>query len=91
LARADDVIKSGGEKISLIDIEENFKSFAGVEVVAFGMTDAEWGEKLCLGVTTNLSLPEVQAKLTGINSPKEIFVLQQIPRTALGKVDRKSR
>ena len=91
LGRADDVIKSGGEKISLIEIEEKFqKYFPGVEVVAFGMTDAEWGEKLCLGVTSNLSLSEVQAKFTGINSPKEIFVLQQIPRTALGKVDRKA-
>ena len=91
LGRADDVIKSGGKKISLIDIEEKFqKYFPGVEVVAFAVADAEWGEKLCLGITSNLSLAEVQTKLTGINSPKEIFVLQQIPRTALGKVDRKA-
>ncbi|MEI7560979.1 MAG: AMP-binding protein [Actinomycetes bacterium] len=91
LGRADDVIKSGGEKISLIDIEERFRRFfPGIEVVAFGVPDAEWGEKLCLGVISNLSLTEVQAKLTGINSPKEIIVLQQIPRTILGKVDRKA-
>jgi O-succinylbenzoic acid--CoA ligase len=91
LGRADDVIKSGGEKISLIDIEERFQRFfPGIEVVAFGLADAEWGEKLCLGVTTNISLADVQSKLSGINSPKEIFVLQQIPRTALGKVDRRT-
>ena len=90
LGRADDVIKSGGEKISLVDIEERFQRlFPGVEVVAFGKPDAEWGEKLCIAVTSNISLTEVQGKLTGVNSPKEIFVLQQIPRTALGKVDRK--
>ena len=89
--RADDVIKSGGEKISLVDIEERFhKFFPGVEVVAFGKPDAEWGEKLCIAVTSNLSLSDVQGKLTGVNSPKEIFVLQQIPRTSLGKVDRKA-
>lgn len=89
--RSDDVIKSGGEKISLTEIEDRFqKFFPGIDVVAFGVPDAEWGEKLCLGVTTNLSLTEVQAKFTGINSPKEIFVLEQIPRSSLGKVDRKA-
>ncbi len=91
LGRADDVIKSGGEKISLVDIEERFqKHFPGIEVIAFGIKDAEWGEKLCLGVTSNLSLSDVQGKLTGIYSPKEIFIMKQIPRTSLGKVDRKA-
>ena len=89
LGRADDVIKSGGEKISLIEIEEKFKKyFPNIEVVAFGVPDAEWGEKLCLGVTKQISLTEVQSKLTGVNAPKEVFVLSQIPRTKLGKVDR---
>lgn len=91
LGRADCVIKSGGEKISLSEIEEKFrKQFPGIEVVAFGVADAEWGEKLCLGVTTQISLIEVQSKLTGIFSPKEIYFLSQLPRTALGKVDRKA-
>ena len=91
LGRADDVIKSGGEKISLVDIEERFqKNFPGIEVIAFGIKDAEWGEKLCLGVTSNLSLSDVQGKLSGIYTPKEIFIMKQIPRTSLGKVDRKA-
>jgi O-succinylbenzoic acid--CoA ligase len=89
--RIDDVIKSGGVKISLIEIEQIFqKFFPNAEVVAFGKSDAEWGEKLCIAVTSKISLADVQSKLTGVNSPKEIFVLQQIPRTALGKVDRKA-
>ena len=91
LGRADDVINSGGEKISLTAIEDLFqKHFANTEVIAFGIADEEWGEKLCIGLTTNLSLSDVQAKLIGINSPKEIFVFNQIPRTTLGKVDRKA-
>ena len=89
--RVDDVIKSGGVKISLIEIEQIFQRFfPNTEVVAFSKSDVEWGEKLCIAVTSNISLVEVQSKLTGVNSPKEIFVLQQIPRTALGKVDRKT-
>ena len=91
IGRTDDVIKSGGEKISLVEIEDKFrKYFPNIEVVAFGLPDQEWGEKLCLSVTTQISLSQVQSKLTGINSPKEIFVVSQIPRTALGKVDRRA-
>jgi O-succinylbenzoic acid--CoA ligase len=91
LGRADDVIKSGGEKISLVDIEERFqKYFPNTEVIAFGIADAEWGEKLCIGITSKISLSEVQSKLTGIYSPKEIFILEKIPRTSLGKLDRKA-
>lgn len=89
LGRADDVIKSGGEKISLIEVEDRFqKHFPDIEVIAFAMTDEEWGEKLCLGVTTKISLDEVKGKLIGINSPKEIFTFPYIPRTSLGKLDR---
>lgn len=91
LGRVDDVINSGGEKIPLITIEKLFNShFPNQQVIAFGLPDAEWGERLCLGVTTNISLQDVQQKLTGINSPKEIFIFKQIPKSVLGKLDRKS-
>ena len=79
---------SHGQKSGVEDLFQ--KHFANTEVIAFGIADEEWGEKLCIGLTTNLSLSDVQAKLIGINSPKEIFVFNQIPRTTLGKVDRKA-
>jgi O-succinylbenzoic acid--CoA ligase len=89
LGRADDVINSGGEKISLISIENLFNAhFPDQEVIAFGLPDAEWGERLCLAVTTNLSLAQIQQKLIGVNSPKEIYIFKQIPKSVLGKVDR---
>jgi O-succinylbenzoic acid--CoA ligase len=91
LGRADDVINSGGEKISLISIENLFSThFPDQEVVAFGLPDDEWGERLCLAVTTNLSLAQIQQKLTGVNSPKEIYIFKQIPKSVLGKVDRQA-
>jgi hypothetical protein len=43
---------------------------------------------LCLAVTTNLSLAQIQQKLIGVNSPKEIYIFKQIPKSVLGKVDR---
>lgn len=91
LGRVDDVINSGGEKIPLITIEKLFNyHFPNQQVIAFGLPDAEWGERLCLGVTNKISLQDVQQKLTGINSPKEIFIFKQIPKSVLGKLDRKS-
>lgn len=91
LGRADDVINSGGEKISLISIENLFNThFPDQEVIAFGLPDAEWGERLCLAVTTNLSLAQIQQKLIGVNSPKEIYIFKQIPKSVLGKVDRQA-
>ena len=89
LGRADDVINSGGEKISLTAVELLFNShFPNQPVIAFGLPDEEWGERLCLGVTTNLTLAQAQQKLNGKNSPKEIYIFDEIPRGALGKLDR---
>jgi o-succinylbenzoate---CoA ligase len=91
VGRADDVINSGGEKISLVNIERLFNSyFPNQDVIAFGLPDAEWGERLCLGVTANISLADAQQKLTGINSPKEIYIFKELPKSVLGKVDRKA-
>jgi acyl-coenzyme A synthetase/AMP-(fatty) acid ligase len=39
-------------------------------------------------VTTNLTLAQAQQKLNGRNSPKEIYIFDEIPRGALGKLDR---
>lgn len=89
LGRADDVINSGGEKISLTAVELLFNSyFPNQPVIAFGLPDEEWGERLCLGVTSNLTLAQAQQKLNGKNSPKEIYIFNEIPRGALGKLDR---
>jgi O-succinylbenzoic acid--CoA ligase len=89
LGRADDVINSGGEKISLTAVESLFNThFPNQAVIAFGLADQEWGERLCIGVTTTLTLAQVQQKMSGKNSPKEIYIFNEIPRSALGKLDR---
>jgi len=90
LGRADDVIISGGEKISLSAAEESIRQILPkVEIITFAMADDLWGEKLCLASTSNIDIKELRAKLDSILTPKEIFFFDKIPTTVLGKPDRK--
>ena len=90
LGRADDVIISGGEKISLSAAEESIRQILPkVEIITFAMADDLWGEKLCLASTSNIDIKELRAKLDSIITPKEIFFFDKIPTTVLGKPDRK--
>jgi O-succinylbenzoic acid--CoA ligase len=90
LGRADDVMISGGEKISLSAVEESIKQFLPeAEIITFAMADDLWGEKLCLASTSNIDIKELRTKLDSILTPKEIFLFEQIPTTVLGKPDRK--
>ena len=94
LGRSDDQIISGGEKISLSAVEQFLQSeFASPEIIAFAKADAEWGEKLCIATTKDLSLEILSSKLKskfgGHVAPKEVHRVSEIPYLALGKPDRK--
>ena len=94
LGRSDDQIISGGEKISLSAVEQFLQGeFESPEIIAFAKLDSEWGEKLCIATTGDLSLEQVAGKLKtkfgGHASPKELIKVDEIPYLALGKPDRK--
>ncbi|MFM7359795.1 MAG: AMP-binding protein [Actinomycetota bacterium] len=94
LGRSDDQIISGGEKISLSAIEQFLQfEFETAEIIAFAKSDAEWGEKLCIATTKDLSIDLLSSKLKskfgGHAAPKELHHVNEIPYLALGKPDRK--
>jgi len=94
LGRNDDQIISGGEKISLSAIEQFLQfEFETAEIIAFAKSDAEWGEKLCIATTKDLSLDLLSSKLKskfgGHAALKELHHVNEIPYLALGKPDRK--
>jgi O-succinylbenzoic acid--CoA ligase len=94
LGRSDDQIISGGEKISLSAIEQFLQyEFETAEIIAFAKSDAEWGEKLCIATTKDLSLDLLSSKLKskfgGHAALKELHHVNEIPYLALGKPDRK--
>lgn len=84
--RADDVIISGGKNISLSAVEK----LLGDGIAAIGIPDAEWGTALHIAVANHLNENEIQKTLSdafGIKA-RAIRVIDEIPRTAIGKIDR---
>ena len=88
LGRADDVIISGGENISLVSIEK----LLGEDFIAFGVPDDLWGSKLCLASTSKINVAQVSKLITeniGKHAvPKEFVVISEIPLMGIGKPDR---
>lgn len=95
LGRADDVIISGGENISLNEIEESLRShFPGIDIAAFALPDQEWGSSLHLAIAGNTSIPESEITFFLIQThgemakPKGFYRLTALPLIGIGKVDR---
>jgi O-succinylbenzoic acid--CoA ligase len=94
LGRSDDVIVTGGEKISLRAVEECLASkFPSTEFAVFVVKDAEWGDALHVAIAgpSALSDQEISGHLSqelGVaGKPKKIIRLEVFPRTDIGKVD----
>lgn len=98
LGRNDDIIKTRGEKVSPIEVENIIYSIEGVkEVVVFGIPDKVMGESIVAYVTTN-GTAEVNEKiiqrkcmsqLEPFMVPSKIFLIAEMPKSTNGKIDKK--
>jgi len=97
--RASDLIIRGGENISPGEIEAVLIQHPDVqEAVAFGVPDDQWGERVFAAVVlkpgatvTGDQLVELcKAQLAGSKRPEMVFIVEDFPRTATGKVLRRS-
>jgi fatty-acyl-CoA synthase len=101
--RIKDVIKTGGEWVSSLELEDLISRHPGVrEVAVVGMADAQWGERpfalLVLRDGQTLDAQSLKAHLLPfvelglINKwaiPSQIAVVGEIPKTSVGKLDKK--
>ncbi|HEV7528018.1 MAG TPA: long-chain fatty acid--CoA ligase [Solirubrobacteraceae bacterium] len=96
--RAKDVIKSGGEWISSVELENELMSHPDVlEAAVIAKPDERWAERpLCCVVLrdgASASAPELVEHLRGRVAkwwlPDEFAFLQEIPKTSVGKFDKK--
>ncbi|WP_083002727.1 fatty acid--CoA ligase [Halomonas sp. GT] len=102
--RIKDVIKTGGEWLSSLELESYISQCPGVaEVAVIGVTDDKWGERpAALVVPSDINNPptaeEVQAFMVqfveqgSINRwgiPSLIRFVDEIPKTSVGKLDKK--
>ena len=95
-----DILKSGGEKISALEVEDVLRGDAEVEDCAVvGVPDPEWGERVCAAVVLRAGsapdgevAPRLRARarshLAPWKVPKEVRVLEELPRNAMGKVQK---
>jgi 3-(methylthio)propionyl---CoA ligase len=95
--RAKDVIKSGGEWISSIDLENAAMSHADVaEAAAVGMPHPKWGERPVLVVVPRPgSAPDpdgitalLAARFAKWQLPDDILFVEELPHTATGKISK---
>ena len=95
--RAKDVIKSGGEWISSIDLENAAVGCAGVaEAAAIGLPHPKWDERPLLVVVRKAGMEvtkdEVLAHMTGKVAkwwmPDDVAFVDDIPHTATGKISK---
>ncbi|MEJ2457558.1 MAG: long-chain fatty acid--CoA ligase [Novosphingobium sp.] len=96
--RAKDIVKSGGEWISSLEIENAAALFPGVGLAAvIGIPDPKWDERPLLLVTASaaggIDLDRLRDHLAGKIPkwwlPDEIRIVESLPLGATGKIDKK--
>jgi len=90
-----DIIKTGGYKVSALEIEEELRTHPLVaEVAVVGKEDPEWGERVCVAIVLSegavLSQAELRKwgkeRLAPYKAPSSVMFVKSLPRNAMGKV-----
>ena len=93
--RSVDIIKTGGYKISALEIEDVLRSHPAVsECAVVGIGDAKWGERVCAAVELasgqTLALQELQtwlgSRIAPYKIPRALKCVPSLPRNSMGKV-----
>jgi malonyl-CoA/methylmalonyl-CoA synthetase len=90
-----DILKTGGHKVSALEIEEALRRHPAVaECGVVGIPDAEWGERVAAAVVLKdgdvLDLQSLRTwareLLAAHKLPSRLLVVDALPRNAMGKV-----
>ncbi len=98
--RTKDLIKSGGEWISSVDMEAGVMRMDGVaEAAVIAVPDPKWQERplVCVVVTPGVHLTVDQVRdhlleqgFARWQLPERVEVIDEVPKTSVGKFDKKS-
>jgi fatty-acyl-CoA synthase len=95
LDRAKDIVVSGGENITTIEVEQALRTHPGVrDVVVVGAPDDKWGErpKAFVVPAADVDLTEadliehVKTRIARYKAPDAVEFLAELPTTSTGKV-----
>jgi acyl-CoA synthetase (AMP-forming)/AMP-acid ligase II len=95
IGRIKELINRGGEKIAPAEIDEVLEAHPSVrEAVTFGVAHPTWGEEVAAAVVVSglVTVRDLQRwcreRLADFKVPKVIHIVEAIPRTATGKIQR---
>ncbi len=94
--RLKELINRGGEKIAPREVDEVLESHPAVaEAVTFGIPHQVWGEEVAAAVvlrgeaTEKALIAHCRARLADFKVPKSLFIVDEIPKTPTGKIQRR--
>jgi 2-furoate---CoA ligase len=94
--RVDDMIITGGENVSPVEIESHLSLLAGVdEVAVVGLPDEKWGQRVTAFVKPGGVLTEAELRqhceqgLANYKRPRQYVFVEEIPKSPVGKLLRR--
>ena len=96
--RIQTIINVGNEKVSPEEVEMILCEIEGIEEsLVYGVSDSLLGERVCANIKikqdSDVKTVDIQRycreKLSGYKIPRQISIVDSIPRTLYGKIDRK--
>jgi malonyl-CoA/methylmalonyl-CoA synthetase len=89
-----DIIKSGGYKISALEIEEALRdNELIIDCAVVGVPDEEWGELIVAAIITSQTDVDLSAlnlwlrnKIAPYKTPRKYLLVDELPKNAMGKV-----
>lgn len=97
--RKNDMIITGGENVYPFEVEKILYAHPAVlEAAVVGIQDKTWGESVTAVValkagetaTEDELISFVRERIAGYKTPKKVFFMESIPKTAIGKILRRN-
>ncbi len=94
--RKKDMVVSGGFNVFTAEVEAAVTELAAVkEACVFGIPHEKWGEQVhavvvAEGITDAEIIAHTKERLGSVKAPKSVEFVDEIPRTAAGKMDKKA-
>jgi acyl-CoA synthetase (AMP-forming)/AMP-acid ligase II len=95
--RIKDIVISGGENISTVEVEQALMSHPAVlEAAVIGVPDDKWGERPKAFIvfraghsaTPDELIAHVHTKIARYKAPREIDIILELPKTSTGKIQK---
>lgn len=91
-----DIIKSGGYKLSALEIEEVLRTHPAIaDCAVVGLPNEEWGEIVAAAVIAKGDLDTtalnfwMRERMPAYRVPRQYLLVKELPRNAMGKVTKK--